>query len=121
MAAQDSSSGPCFGKITLKDVVSSHAKLIVSMKEKPILIGHSMGGLIVPLKLRDGLGKAGEAIDSAPPAGVSTPKWSLLKSNFMMISPFVSKYQLREMPFKDFQYAFIKTLPLLDQQAAQDR
>jgi pimeloyl-ACP methyl ester carboxylesterase len=112
---------PALGKLTLTDVLAAFTLQIRLMKEKPILIGHSMGGLIVQLLLRDGLGEAGVAIDSAPPAGVFSPKWSFLKSNFPMISPFVSKDQPREMPFKDFQYAFVNTLALREQQAAYDR
>jgi pimeloyl-ACP methyl ester carboxylesterase len=112
---------PTLGKLTLTDVLISLTLQIRLMKEKPILIGHSMGGLIVQLLLRDGLGEAGVAIDSAPPAGVLSLKWSFLKSNFSMINPFVSKYRPREMPFRDFQYAFVNTLPLLEQQKAYDR
>lgn len=112
---------PGLGKLTLSDVLTSYTLQIRLMKEKPILIGHSMGGLVVQLLLRDGLGEAGVAIDSAPPAGVFSPKWSFIKSNFPMINPLVSKSRPKEMTFKDFQYAFVNTLPLTEQKAAYER
>lgn len=97
------------------------AGIIVNLEEPPILIGHSMGGLVVQLLLQKDLAAAGVAIDSAPPAGVFTAKWSFLKSNWPMISPFVSRYTPREMSLADFQYAFVNNLPLAEQQAAYER
>jgi len=38
-----------------------------------------------------------------------------------MISPIASRYAPRLMPFADFQYAFVNTLPLAQQKAAYDR
>jgi pimeloyl-ACP methyl ester carboxylesterase len=112
---------PQLGKLTLSEVVEHLASTIKKLDETPILIGHSMGGLIVQILLQMDLAAAGVAIDSAPPAGVFTTKWSFLKSNWPMISPFVSESEPREMSFEDFQYAFVNTLPGAEQQAAYDK
>jgi pimeloyl-ACP methyl ester carboxylesterase len=112
---------PQLGKLTLKNVVEHLANTIQSLDEKPILIGHSMGGLVVQLLLQQDLASAGVAIDSAPPAGVFTTKGSFLKANWPMINPFISKYTPRMMSFADFQYAFVNTLPLEEQKAAYNR
>jgi alpha-beta hydrolase superfamily lysophospholipase len=112
---------PQLGKLTLKNVVEHFTNTIRGLDEKPILIGHSMGGLVAQLLLQQGLGAAGVAIDSAPPAGVFTTKWSFLKANWPMINPFISKSTPRMMPFDAFQYAFVNTLPLEEQKAAYDR
>ena len=112
---------PRLGRLTLARVVDEHAARVATMPKPPILIGHSMGGLIVQLLLDRGLGSAGIAIDSAPPRGVLTAKWSFLKSNWPMITPFAPAQEPRLMPFDDFQYAFANTLPLDEQQAAYDR
>jgi pimeloyl-ACP methyl ester carboxylesterase len=112
---------PQLGKLTLKDVLEHLANTIQGLDEKPILIGHSMGGLVVQLLLQRGLAVAGVAIDSAPPAGVFTTKWSFLKANFPMINPLISKNTPRMMSLADFQYAFVNTLPLEEQKAAYDR
>ena len=46
------------------------AEIVQQLPEKPILIGHSTGGLIVQLLLQRGLGAIGVAIHSVPPQGV---------------------------------------------------
>lgn len=109
------------GRLTLARIVDEHAARVAAMPSPPVLIGHSMGGLIVQLLLDRGLGMAGVAIDSAPPQGVFTPKWSFLRSNWAMISPFSPAAEPRLMPFEDFEYAFANTLPLEAQRAAYDR
>jgi pimeloyl-ACP methyl ester carboxylesterase len=111
---------PQLGKLTLSAVVE-YLTAIVSKLDNPILIGHSMGGLVVQLLLQKDLAAAGVAIDSAPPAGVITTKWSFLKSNWPMINPFVSRSTPRAMSLADFQYAFVNGLPVDEQRAAYDR
>jgi pimeloyl-ACP methyl ester carboxylesterase len=112
---------PRLGKLGLDDVISSLTEYIGSLPEKPILIGHSMGGLIVQILLQRGLAAAGVAIDSAPPMGVISPKWSFLRSNFPHITPFVSQDKPIEMSFERFQYTFVNGLPLAEQQAAYEK
>ncbi len=112
---------PKLGRLTLAAVVEHYSKIIQAMSEKPVLIGHSMGALVVQLLLQQGIATGGVAIDSAPPAGVSTAQWSFLKANFPMINPFISDSQPRRMPFQAFQYAFVNSLPLEKQKAAYER
>jgi pimeloyl-ACP methyl ester carboxylesterase len=109
------------GQLTLSIVLEYLVNLIKTLDEKPILMGHSMGGLIVQLLLQRDLAAAGVAIDSAPPMGVFTTKLSFLKSNWPHITPFVSQGSPIEMSFERFQYAFVNTLPLAEQRAAYDR
>lgn len=112
---------PQLGKLTLSAVVEHLASVIKRLGEKPILIGHSLGGLIVQMLLQRDLAAAGVAIDSAPPMGVFTTKWSFIKSNWPAINPFVSKSKPIQMTFGHFQYAFVNTLPLAEQRAAFER
>ena len=112
---------PELGKLTLSQVLDYYENYIQKLDDKPIIIGHSMGALVTQVLLNRSLGAAAVAIDSAPPAGVFSPKWSFLKSNFPMISPFASKSQPHLMTFKQFQYAFVNTLPLSEQHADYDR
>jgi pimeloyl-ACP methyl ester carboxylesterase len=112
---------PVLGKLKLRDVIENMASAIQGLKEKPVLIGHSMGGLVVQLLLQRDLALAGVAIDPAPPQGVFTTKWSFLKANFPAINPFVPVTEPVEMSFEHFRYAFVNTLPLADQRAAYDR
>ena len=112
---------PELGKLTLNVVVSSLAALSKTLDEKPVLIGHSMGGLVAQLLLQQNLAAAGVAIDSAPPAGVFTTQWSFLKSNWPHISPFVPASHPIEMSFERFQYAFVNGLPIEEQRSAYER
>jgi pimeloyl-ACP methyl ester carboxylesterase len=112
---------PQLGKLTLSSVIEGIIDTIKALDEKPVLIGHSMGGLVVQLLLQRDLAAAGVAIDSAPPMGIFTAKWSLLKANWPHITPFVSQSSPIEMTFERFQYAFVNGLPLADQRAAYER
>jgi len=112
---------PGLAKLTLNDVIQNVSVLIGSLPEKPILIGHSMGGLVVQLLLQRDLAAAGVAIDSAPPMGVFSTKWSFIKSNLPHITPFASLNQPIQMTFPRFQYTFVNSMPLAEQQAAFDK
>ena len=112
---------PELGNLTLVQVVEHCAKYVESLDDKPILIGHSLGGLIVQLLLQRNLAVAGVAIDSAPPQTVFTVRWSFLRSNWPMLNPFISKFRPHRMLFEHFQYTFVNTLPLNEQRAAYDR
>lgn len=107
--------------LTLDVVVEHYRTFLRGLDEKPILIGHSMGGLIVQLLLQEGLGAVGIAIDGAPPKGLISLKYSFLKSNWPAISPSAKIDEPILMSFAAFQYAFVNTLPLAEQQAAYAR
>ncbi|MEM7156165.1 MAG: alpha/beta fold hydrolase [Myxococcota bacterium] len=93
--------------LRLDAVLDVYRRAIAEMPEPPILVGHSMGGLVVQILLQEGGVRAGIAIDSAPPAGVSTAKWSFLRSNF----PVITKRRRPFVPSKSwFTYAFAHTL-----------
>lgn len=107
-------------KLRLTDVVDHIDKFIRTLDEKPVLIGHSMGGLVVQLLLQRDLAAAGVAIDPAPPQGVFTLKWSFIRANLPAIDPFLLNHPVL-MTFKQFQYAFVNTLPEEEQRDAYDR
>lgn len=97
---------PEIAKLTLGKIVDQYETFIKTLSAKPILIGHSMGGLITQLLVQRGLAHCGVAIDSAPPKGVITTKFSFLKSNWKAISPFASKNSPYMMSLETFCYTF---------------
>jgi non-heme chloroperoxidase len=54
----------------IDDVVEHYASIVGGLDAKPILIGHSFGGLVVQRLLGESLGAAAVAIDPAPIKGV---------------------------------------------------
>lgn len=100
------------GKLTMDEVVESYAAIVQTQPEPPLLVGHSLGGLMVQLLLQRGLGRKGVAIDSAPPRGILPLEWSVVKANWPTISPFVSKSQPVLLTVEQFRYAFAHTLPV---------
>ena len=93
------------GKLTLPELVEHFAAIIEKQPSPPVLVGHSMGGLIVQMLLNRGLGARGVAIDSAPPKGVLVLRWSMLRANFPLFfggAPFL-------MSEAQWRYAFDNT------------
>lgn len=81
------------------------------MPEKPLLIGHSMGGLALQKLINMDLGTAGVCIDSAPPKGIFSFEWSFLKANLPTINPLKGNSVC--LPSVEwFQYSFCNTMTL---------
>jgi pimeloyl-ACP methyl ester carboxylesterase len=102
------------------EIVDYYAHLIEAQSEPPILIGHSFGGLFVQMLLDRGLGRAGVAIDPAPPQGVLPLEWSVLKSNASVLFKWMAWEQIVYLSFEDFCYAFVNTLTPEAQRVAYD-
>lgn len=58
------------GGMSIEKIVDHYAAFIATLPEKPLIVGHSFGGLFAQLLLDRGLGVAGIAIDPAPIGGV---------------------------------------------------
>ncbi|MEI9947163.1 MAG: alpha/beta hydrolase [Chitinophagaceae bacterium] len=83
-----------------------YAGIVKQLPGKPILVGHSIGGLIVQLLLQQGLGAAGVAIHSVPPQGIFTFKFSFLKAGWGPLGFFTSARKSFLMSFKEWTFAF---------------
>lgn len=64
---------PQLTKTGFEDVVMNIVKLIDTLPEKPILIGHSLAGLVVQKLIEMDKAVAGISIDGAPPKNVFAP------------------------------------------------
>ena len=90
----------------LTAITDHYDHIIRALPEKPILIGHSIGGLITQLLLQRGLGESGVAIHSVPPRGIMTFKFSFLKAGWGPLGFFTSVRQSFLMSFEQWRYAF---------------
>ena len=107
------------GKVNFEDVVNNLAKFIDTLPEKPILIGHSLGGLSVQKLVEMGKAAAGICIDGAAPAGIIPTQWSFLKSNLPVLNPFKGDSVFK--PTKDWWfYAFGNNLTRAESDKAFD-
>jgi len=61
---------PALGTLSLKTIVDGLQAFIETLPEKPLLIGHSFGGLFTQKLLDRGVGVAGVAINPAPIGGI---------------------------------------------------
>ena len=111
---------PATAAVTLPQVLDVFTKAIRDLDQPPILIGHSFGGLLVQLLLQRQLGGCGVAIDSVPPAGVISLRWSFLRSLLPPLNPLAPASSPYLMSFRHFCYTFVNTLPPAAQRAAYD-
>ncbi len=103
------------GKLTFGQVIDSLSAFIDKLPEKPILIGHSMGGLAVQKLIALNKGVAGICIDAAPPKGIFSFKGSFLKANLPVINPLKGN-SLFLPSVKWFHYAFSNTMTMEETQ-----
>jgi pimeloyl-ACP methyl ester carboxylesterase len=95
----------------IDDVVEHHARVIRGLDAKPIVIGHSFGGLIAQRLLGQDLTAAGVGIDAAPIKGVVyLPLWALRVASIALRNPANGKRAVSLTP-KQFRYGFGNAVP----------
>lgn len=93
------------------EIADSYAKVIATLAEPPIVIGHSFGGLLAQIILGRGIAAAGIAIDPAPMKGVWQLPFSALRASFPVLgNPFNLKKAI-SLTFDQFKYGFANALP----------
>ncbi|HEX4933825.1 MAG TPA: alpha/beta fold hydrolase, partial [Gemmatimonadaceae bacterium] len=73
--------------LTLAHLVAQFERAARELGDAPVIVGHSMGGLITQILLSRGVGARGVAIDSAPPTGVRSFALSHLRANAPVLWP----------------------------------
>lgn len=90
----------------IDDVVEHYARIIGGLEAKPIVIGHSFGGLIAQRLLGQDLAAAAVAIDAAPIKGVvALPLSSLRVASIALRNP-ANKKRAVALTAKQFRYGF---------------
>ncbi len=105
------------GTLTFGKIVDHYARIIDGLDEMPLIVGHSMGGLITQLLLDRGLGVAGIAMDPGPIAGALPGPVSLLAA----LPPiFAGPGNSQTISREGFAKNFANTLTATEQKAAYD-
>jgi pimeloyl-ACP methyl ester carboxylesterase len=87
-------------------VVAHFAEVIGTLPAKPVVVGHSFGGLVVQRLLGQGLAAAGVAIDSAPVKGVlGLPLSSLRVASAVLRNP-LNRGRAVSLSRERFRYGF---------------
>ncbi|TGL24461.1 alpha/beta hydrolase [Leptospira yanagawae] len=109
---------PELTKLTFAQVKEHYKQFILSLDEKPILIGHSMGGLVVQSLLNERIGSSAIALSPAPPKGIVSKLtamkhgFSFVTSSWPVINPFVSDDSLIFLDEEHFIEKFANGLEL---------
>lgn len=110
-------------EVRFEDWLINLESLIDTLPEKPILIGHSFGGLAAQKLVELGKAEAAVLISSAPPKGTLTLKPSFWKANNKCLNFFKGRsiFNPDEEKYKKwFHYAFANTLSKEDSDIAFD-
>lgn len=95
---------------TITSLMDHFAAIIIGLPERPILIGHSLGGLVVQLLLQRELGIAGAAIHSFPPQSISKFTFSFLKATWETMVLFTSERKTYLISFRKWKHAIANGL-----------
>jgi non-heme chloroperoxidase len=95
-----------FAHKTIGQVVDSYADLIGHLEKKPVVIGHSFGGLITQILAGRGLSAASVAIDPGPFRGVLPLPLSSLKSASPVLGNPLNRNRAIPLTYDQFRYAF---------------
>jgi non-heme chloroperoxidase len=74
--------GAGLGTVTLRDYVndaSEVARWLAERFQRPVVVGHSMGGLVAQKLAEEGLARGLVLLSPAPPRGISIISWALMR------------------------------------------
>ncbi|MHB9863934.1 alpha/beta hydrolase [Streptomyces sp. YIM S03343] len=95
-----------FAGKTVGQVADHLERLIGGLTEKPVVIGHSFGGLLAQILAGRGLSRATVAIDPAPFRGVLPLPVSALRASAPVLGNPANRNRAVPLTFEQFRYAF---------------
>ncbi|OFE17415.1 alpha/beta hydrolase [Humibacillus sp. DSM 29435] len=95
----------------IDDVFAHLVELINSLDQKPVLIGHSFGGLLVEKLLGENHGTGGIAIDAAQIKGVLPLPLSSLRATLPVFKNPANRHRVVSLTADQFAFAFGNALP----------
>jgi non-heme chloroperoxidase len=108
---------PRLGTTSLLDYVAALQQEILQLGEKPIIIGHSMGGLLAQLLAERGLTKTLILLSPTAPAGLMGLSPTLLRSSWSIQSKWGFWKNPMRLSFAEAAYSILHRLPQKEQRA----
>jgi pimeloyl-ACP methyl ester carboxylesterase len=105
VAEANANPGVFAGK-TVGQVADHYADVISKLDKKPIVIGHSFGGLLTQIIAGRGLAAASVAIDPAPFRGVLPLPISALRASSPVLTNPANRNRAVPLSYEQFRYAF---------------
>jgi len=105
------------GDLHLQTIVDEMEDIVTSLDERPILIGHSVGGLIVQLLVEKGLAEIGVPISSVAPNAMLAFDWGFMKNSALIANPFKGNEPFY-MDLESFHGAFCNTMSMEETERA---
>ena len=99
-----------FAHKTVGQVADHYAEVIGQLNKKPVVIGHSFGGLLTQIIAGRGLAAASVAIDPAPFRGVLPLPFSALKSASPVIGNPANYNRAVPLTYEQFRYGWANAL-----------
>ena len=107
--------------LTVPAIVEHLENLIGELDRPPIIMGHSMGGLLTQILLDHSYGAAGVAIDSVPAEGIKVVPVSQIRALFPILSHPSNRHKTVGFTPEQFHNAFANTLSEEESQAVYER
>ena len=95
----------------IDDIVEHYAQVIAGLEARPVVVGHSFGGLIAQRLLGQDLAAAAVAIDPAPAKGVIFPPPSALRVASIALRRPANRNEAVSLTAEQFRYGFGNALP----------
>ncbi|WP_431241859.1 alpha/beta fold hydrolase [Flavobacterium sp. P21] len=118
---RQTNSNPKIANLRLTELVDYYAEIIEKLPEKPILIGHSYGGLLTQLLVQKELVSVGVCMHAIPPAEIVYFRFSFYKTIWSTVSFFASADKTYLMPFKKWQYYFANEMSFEEQKETYEK
>ena len=112
---------PALGGTGLLDYAGDLDELIQDLGEKPIIMGHSMGGLLTQILGSRGLARALVLMTPAPPYGIMALRPSVIRSFWSALTRWEFWKRPHRPTFDEAVYAMLHLLPPEEKRATYDR
>jgi non-heme chloroperoxidase len=95
-----------FARKSIGQIADHHEAVIRELSAKPVIVGHSFGGLLTEILAGRGLGRASVAISPAPVRGVLPVPWSALRVGSVVLRNPLNRHRAVPLSYQQFRYGF---------------